>query len=402
MLMDVEDGGEGAVPTPLMLRRSWHNGFFQPPGNYANLNRAISREPSEYDPFDQPVNQASDQRPPGRIQGSLNRLPTNGTIAGVFESTTMGGSNDGAYGAYVAQRAHEEQQQQQQQQQQFAARYEAERSIRTLALAAALAAASSYFRIPPEHMHDLQRTRAFVDATGKAGLASHLAQEEANRAEAIYSKAFGEALFYATTPPRHHRQGPRQGGQLGCKDAREDTGSGVYHPHLNVSHYVNPKGMGTTNTISRAELAAIAAAVIHAYSHIATDSLTPLHQIKKRLSHPILHRHHIQGDVLQSIAEAVCQSPSPIHFFKDKSHAGIIGNEYADALAKKSATTFHDIADTFIRTAGPQENPFHSIHWLAKEDTENQTQIHNHNHTANMAHPPPPKLWYLPNHRDAL
>jgi len=305
MLMDVEDGGEGAVPTPLMLRRSWHNGFFQPPGNYANLNRAISREPSEYDPFDQPVNQASDQRPPGRIQGSLNRLPTNGTIAGVFESTTMGGSNDGAYGAYVAQRAHEEQQQQQQQQQQFAARYEAERSIRTLALAAALAAASSYFRIPPEHMHDLQRTRAFVDATGKAGLASHLAQVEANRAEAIHSKAFGEALFYATTPPRHHRQGPCQGGQLGCKDAREDTGSGVYHPHLNVSHYVNPKGMGTTNTISRAELAAIAAAVIHVYSHIATDSLTPLHQIKKRLSHPILHRHHIQGDVLQSIAVTI-------------------------------------------------------------------------------------------------
>jgi len=41
MLMDVEDGGEGAVPTPLMLRRSWHNGFFQPPGNYANLNRAF-------------------------------------------------------------------------------------------------------------------------------------------------------------------------------------------------------------------------------------------------------------------------------------------------------------------------------------------------------------------------
>jgi len=57
----------------------------------------------------------------------------------------------------------------------------------------------------------------------------------------------------------------------------------IYHPHLNVSHYVNPKGMGITNTISRADLAAIAAAVIHGYSHIATDSLTSLHQIKKQL-----------------------------------------------------------------------------------------------------------------------
>jgi len=25
-----------------------------------------------------------------------------------------------------------------------------------------------------------------------------------------------------------------------------------------------------------------------------------------------------------------------------------------------------------------------------------------HTHTTNMAHSPPPKLWYLPNHRDAL
>jgi len=83
----------------------------------------------------------------------------------------------------------------------------------------------------------------------------------------------------------------------------QDTGSGVYHPHLNVSHYVNPKGMGITNTILRAELAAIAAAVIHGYSHIATDSLTSLHEIKKQLSHPNLYRHHIQRDVLQFIAK---------------------------------------------------------------------------------------------------
>ena len=99
--------------------------------------------------------------------------------------------------------------------------------------------------------------------------------------------------------------------------------------------------MGITNTISRAELTAIAAAVIHGYSHIATDSLTSLHQVKKQLSHPNFHRHHIQGEILQSIAKAIRQSPSPILFFKVKSHAGIIGsNEHADALAKKSATTY--------------------------------------------------------------
>jgi ribonuclease HI len=160
--------------------------------------------------------------------------------------------------------------------------------------------------------------------------------------------------------------------------------------------------MSITNIILRAELAAIATAVIHGYTHIATDSLTSLHQIKKQLSHPNLHRHHIQGDVLQSIAKAIRQSPLPIHFFKVKSQAGIIGNEHADALAKNSATTYGDIADTSIRTAGSNRNPFYNIHWLANEDIENQTQSHNHTHTTNMPHSPPLKLWYLPNHRDAL
>ena len=125
-------------------------------------------------------------------------------------------------------------------------------------------------------------------------------------------------------------------GSLQTNEVGQDTGSGVYHPHFNGSHYVNPKGMGITNTISRAELADIAAAVIHSYSHIATGSLTSLHQIKKQLSHPNLHRHHIQGDVLQSIARAIRQSPSPIHLFKVKSHAGILVMHMPTPLLKVS------------------------------------------------------------------
>ena len=41
-------------------------------------------------------------------------------------------------------------------------------------------------------------------------------------------------------------------GSLQENKVGQDTGSGAYHPHFNVSHYVNPKGMGITNTISRA------------------------------------------------------------------------------------------------------------------------------------------------------
>ena len=71
-------------------------------------------------------------------------------------------------------------------------------------------------------------------------------------------------------------------------------------------------------------------------------------------------------------------------------------------LKSQPRTTYSDIADTSISIAGPEGNPFYTIHWLAKEDLENQIQTHSHTHTTNMAHSPPPRLWYLPNHRDAL
>ena len=119
--------------------------------------------------------------------------------------------------------------------------------------------------------------------------------------------------------------------------------------------------MGKINTISRAELAAIAAAVIHGFTQMPQTALHYCTKSKNSSHNPNLHRHHIQGDVLQSIAKAICQSPLPIHFFKVKSHADIIGNEHADALVKKSATTYSDIADTSIRTAGPEEFPFYNI-----------------------------------------
>jgi len=86
-----------------------------------------------------------------------------------------------------------------------------------------------------------------------------------------------------------------------------------------------------------------------------------MHWFKKQLSYPNLPRHHIQGDVLQSIARAIRQSPSPIHFFKVKFHAGTTGNEHADALALKSITAYFDVADTSIKTAGPEGISFYNI-----------------------------------------
>eukprot|EP00983_Pelagomonas_calceolata_P013149 420079-Pelagomonas_calceolata.AAC.1 len=65
---------------------------------------------------------------------------------------------------------------------------------------------------------------------------------------------------------------------------------------------VEPNGAGITNTIGRAELAAIAAALAHEHTHVATDSLSSLHQLRKHILYPEKHRHHVQGDDLKKVS----------------------------------------------------------------------------------------------------
>jgi hypothetical protein len=57
---------------------------------------------------------------------------------------------------------------------------------------------------------------------------------------------------------------------------------------------------------------------------------------------------------------------------------------------------YSDVADTSIKTAGLEENPFYNIYWLAKEYEEHRI-IQNHPITA---HPPTSRLWYLSNYHD--
>ncbi len=60
--------------------------------------------------------------------------------------------------------------------------------------------------------------------------------------------------------------------------------------------------MGIAKTIGRAELTAITAAILHGHSHIATDSLSSLNQIRKHLLLPKLYRHHVQFVILKGIS----------------------------------------------------------------------------------------------------
>ncbi len=64
------------------------------------------------------------------------------------------------------------------------------------------------------------------------------------------------------------------------KEVKELLGQGSTTPALKKlrnSNLVEPNGAGVTNTIGRAELAVIAAAIAHDHIHIATDNLTSLH-----------------------------------------------------------------------------------------------------------------------------
>ncbi|KAJ9528306.1 hypothetical protein QJQ45_014278 [Haematococcus lacustris] len=118
--------------------------------------------------------------------------------------------------------------------------------------------------------------------------------------------------------------------------APASVGAGVYIPETNVLITValdDPE----CNTINKAELTAIHAAITAGVKRIATDSLCSIYQIRRALANPmslITHRHN---DILTAIATLIIDSPDTIHFYKVRAHSGIIGNEGADALAKHAA-----------------------------------------------------------------
>eukprot|EP00983_Pelagomonas_calceolata_P068927 1150141-Pelagomonas_calceolata.AAC.2 len=97
-----------------------------------------------------------------------------------------------------------------------------------------------------------------------------------------------------------------------------------------------PNSAGITNTICRAELAAKAAAITQSYSHIASESLTSLHQISKQLIYPEKHKQHVQGDVLKIISTLISNSKTNICFYKVRSHAGIQCRCYSKTQANQA------------------------------------------------------------------
>eukprot|EP00983_Pelagomonas_calceolata_P002891 95021-Pelagomonas_calceolata.AAC.1 len=75
-------------------------------------------------------------------------------------------------------------------------------------------------------------------------------------------------------------------GSCHIQNGKQEIGAGVYCSLADNIKLVEPNGAGITNTICRAELAEIAAAITLSYANIASDSLTSFHQIRKQLLHP--------------------------------------------------------------------------------------------------------------------
>jgi ribonuclease HI len=130
-------------------------------------------------------------------------------------------------------------------------------------------------------------------------------------------------------------------GQLGIADGAADTTPQDDQHARGTLLYINPSGEGPTNTITRAESAAIHEALQYG-TNIATDSAACMYQLRNMMMNPMRMRHHKNKHMLMSILQKVQSSGQTVRIFKVKAHTGVLGNEYADEAAKKATDLLAD------------------------------------------------------------
>jgi ribonuclease HI len=132
----------------------------------------------------------------------------------------------------------------------------------------------------------------------------------------------------------------------GSKDSDGDAAMDPADGPAGTAIYVQPNGLETTNTITRAEASAVKAALsVVGTSHpqplyIFTDSLAVLCLIRKMIIAPDkLHisKHRALFSDIVDLVEARANAGLKTHLCKVKSHIGVSGNEKVDSIATAMA-----------------------------------------------------------------
>ena len=152
-------------------------------------------------------------------------------------------------------------------------------------------------------------------------------------------------------------------------------GAGVYFPSQTANEEdaqevpIIPLGDShPQNTINRAELVGILAALKHGANRIATDSLTSMYQIKKMLRRPQDLLNHQHCELIRQIAAEIANSRDlKVTLHKVKGHSYIIGNEKADEIAKAAATgeTPHEACEMYDMPSNDRSTQYwpHETKW---------------------------------------
>ena len=87
-------------------------------------------------------------------------------------------------------------------------------------------------------------------------------------------------------------------------------------------------------------------------------------QLRRAVQHPMTIRSHKHSQLIQAIVNELENRAEPVHFYKVKAHANIIGNEGADAVAKWAARHPTECDVTVEGTC----DPFEEVPWLQTTD----------------------------------
>jgi ribonuclease HI len=153
-------------------------------------------------------------------------------------------------------------------------------------------------------------------------------------------------------------------------EAGPGLGAAVYSPADDRTTLVAPNGDEYTLTITRAELAAIHAALEVGADrntlNVFTDSAASIYLIKKAIEHPNLLIYSKHLPLLQAIVEQLrnrAHQQQATHILKVRAHTGVDGNEKADA----GATSVSKGTAEPERTCDIDNKPLHHIWWIARE-----------------------------------